>query len=70
MLVLKRKVGESLLIGEDVEIIIGEIVNGYVKISIKAPKSTKIIRKELLMEIKDENLESIKNLDFILKRKE
>lgn len=70
MLVLRRKEGESLLIGDDVEIIIGEVSNGYVKISIKAPESTKIIRKELLVEIKDENIESIKNLDSIFKRKE
>lgn len=70
MLVLKRKEGESLLIGEDIEISFGEVSNGYVKVSIKAPENIKIIRKELLVEIKDENLESIKNLDFIIKGKE
>lgn len=69
MLVLKRKEGESILIGEDIEVIIGDISNGYVKLSIKAPENTKIVRKELLAQIREENLESIKNLEFIIKGK-
>lgn len=70
MLVLKRKEGESIVIGDNIEVIIGEIVNGSVKVSIKAPNSMKIIRKELLTEIKEENLESmesIDSLDFLMK---
>ncbi|KMT21690.1 carbon storage regulator [Clostridium cylindrosporum] len=70
MLVLKRKEGESIVIGDDIELTINEISSSYVKLSINAPRSMKIVRKELLIEIEEENLESIKNLDFIIKSKE
>ncbi|MFA9423332.1 MAG: carbon storage regulator [Sedimentibacter sp.] len=47
MLVIKRKQSESILIGDDIEIIISEISQDKVKIAINAPKEIKIIRKEL-----------------------
>lgn len=47
MLVIKRKESESILIGDDIEIIIAEISQDKVKIAIKAPKDVKIARKEL-----------------------
>ncbi|TQR29338.1 carbon storage regulator [Campylobacter sp. MIT 99-7217] len=59
MLVLTRKDGESIQIGEDVEIKIISSTKGVSKVAIKAPKSLMILRKELLNQIKDENLHSI-----------
>lgn len=47
MLVIKRKESESILIGDDIEIIISEISQDKVKIAINAPKEIKITRKEL-----------------------
>ena len=47
MLVIKRKVSESILIGDDIEIIISEISQDKVKIAISAPQDIKITRKEL-----------------------
>lgn len=47
MLVIKRKQSESILIGDDIEIIISEISQDKVKIAINAPKEVKITRKEL-----------------------
>lgn len=47
MLVIKRKVSESILIGDDIEVIISEISQDKVKIAIKAPKDVKVTRKEL-----------------------
>lgn len=71
MLVIKRKVSESILIGDDIEIIISEISSDKVKIAINAPKDIKITRKELAEtcefnitaseRINKENLVSIKN---------
>lgn len=55
MLVIGRKKGESLLIGDDVEITIIKIENGSVKIAINAPKEIEILRKELYIEVTDEN---------------
>ncbi len=47
MLVLRRRAGESLLIGDDVEIEVLSITAQGAKIGIRAPKSTVILRKEL-----------------------
>ena len=47
MLVIKRKVSESIMIGDDIEIIISEISQDKVKLAINAPKEIKITRKEL-----------------------
>ena len=58
MLVLARKKNESILIGEDIEIIISEISEDRVKLAIRAPKTMKIFRKELLQEIEQENKNS------------
>ncbi|MBU3142347.1 carbon storage regulator CsrA [Clostridium sp. CF012] len=55
MLVISRKKGESLLIGEDVEITIIKIENGTVKIAINAPREIGILRSELYKEVTDEN---------------
>lgn len=47
MLVIKRKVNDSILIGDNIEIIISEISGDKVKIAINAPDDVKIMRKEL-----------------------
>ncbi len=66
MLVLTRKKNESIIIGDDIEIIISEISEDKVKIAIKAPKDVKIFRKELIKAVEDENVKSaeISNLDI------
>jgi carbon storage regulator len=55
MLVITRKEGESLLIGDNIEINISKISDGNVKIAIRAPREMTILRKELVNEIKAEN---------------
>ena len=59
MLIITRKKGESLMIGDDIEIVISKIDDGSVKIGINAPKEVQILRKELFEEIKQENKEAI-----------
>ena len=56
MLVITRKEGESLLIGDNIEINISKIADGNVKIAINAPREMTILRKELVTEIKAENI--------------
>lgn len=63
MLVVKRKKGESILIGDNIEINIVSIDNGSVKISIEAPKEVNILRKELYKEVQEENKNAI-NVDL------
>ncbi len=55
MLVITRKKGEGLLIGEDIEITVTKIEDGSVKLSISAPKEVTILRKELYKEVEQEN---------------
>lgn len=47
MLMLTRRQGESLLIGDDVQIFITKIDEGRVQIGIKAPPSIRVLRQEL-----------------------
>lgn len=55
MLVVARKEGESLLIGDDIEITIAKLNDGSVKMAIDAPKELKILRKELYLAVGEEN---------------
>lgn len=66
MLVVTRKKGESILIGDDIEISINKIEDGSVKIAISAPKDVTILRKEVYEKVKEENKEAInKNIDIL-----
>jgi carbon storage regulator len=66
LLVLARKKNESILIGDDIEIIVSEVSEDRVKLAIRAPKSMKIFRKELFLEIEQENKKSAEsdNIDI------
>lgn len=55
MLALTRRKGESLVINNDIEITILEIRGDQVKIGISAPKEVPIYRKEVYLQIEDEN---------------
>jgi carbon storage regulator len=55
MLILTRKCGESLFVGDDVKITLVEVKGGQVRIGIDAPKGIKILREEILRQILEEN---------------
>lgn len=67
MLVITRKKGESILIGDDIEVMIVKVEEGSVKISISAPKNVTILRKELYKEITEENKNAIVFNSSVLK---
>ena len=48
MLVLSRKVGEKIMIGDSIVITVLEVVGGRVRLGIEAPDYVPILRKELL----------------------
>ena len=60
MLILSRKPNESLMIGDDVEVVILEVKGDQVKLGIKAPKRVSVYRKEIYENIQRENLEASK----------
>lgn len=55
MLVLSRKPGEKLIIGEDVVITVLSVEGDKVKLGIEAPKNVQVYRKELFDAIVEEN---------------
>ena len=55
MLALTRKKGEALVINNNVEITVLEIRGDQIKIGISAPKDVPIYRKEVYLQIQQEN---------------
>ena len=55
MLVLTRRIGESIQINDDIKITIVEAKGKNIRIGIEAPKETKVYREELFLKIKSEN---------------
>ena len=55
MLALARKVNESIIIDDNIEITILEVKGDQIKIGIDAPKSVPIYRKELYTQIRESN---------------
>lgn len=60
MLILTRQLNDKILINDEIEISVLQIDGDKIKIGIEAPKKYKIIRKELIEEVKNENLEASK----------
>ena len=56
MLVLTRKKNQAIIIGEDIEITIIDIQGDQVRLGIKAPKNVSVHRKEVFIEICQENI--------------
>lgn len=52
MLILTRKIGESLLIGDDVAITVLSVRGSQVKLGVKAPKEVSVHREEIYQRIK------------------
>lgn len=61
MLALSRKLNESIIINNDIEVTILELKGDQVKIGITAPKSVPIYRKELYLQIQEENKEAVES---------
>lgn len=61
MLILTRKIGESIAIDDHIKIRVVKIKGRQVRIGIEAPKDTKIHREEVYMAIQNQNEESVKS---------
>jgi len=58
MLVLTRKVHQSIIIGDEIEVVVLEVRGEQVRIGIRAPKNVSVHRKEIYEQIQEENKES------------
>jgi carbon storage regulator len=55
MLVLSRRAGESVVLGEDITVTILEVRGDVVRVGIDAPRSLKVHRAELLIQLEESN---------------
>jgi len=76
MLVLTRKLNESIMIGDAVEVTVVEVKGEQVKLGIRAPKDVKVHRKEIYITIQRENIdasklapESVDRIEGLFKKK-
>lgn len=65
MLVLSRKTGETIQIGENVFVRVVEVKGGRVRLSIDAPKDVRILREELSLRIDDESESKLGDLSRV-----
>jgi carbon storage regulator len=77
MLVLARRLNESIMIGDEIEVVVIDIKGDQVKLGIRAPKCVTVHRKEIYEEIRKENIaamdsklkpEELKELSDFLKK--
>lgn len=59
MLVVSRKVGERVLIGDQISVTVIKVGSGGVRIGIQAPKELAVIREELAIQIQADQQEQI-----------
>ncbi|MBU0599890.1 carbon storage regulator CsrA [bacterium] len=76
MLVLARKRDQSIMIGDNVEIVVVDIHGDQIKLGIKAPRHVAVHRKEVYEEVQKENIRAagtktaeVSKLDLLLKKK-
>ena len=55
MLILARRIGESIMVGDQIEISVVDIKGDQVKLGIKAPSQVKVYRQEVYAAIQEEN---------------
>ncbi|MCM1171668.1 MAG: carbon storage regulator CsrA [Clostridium sp.] len=64
MLALSRKQGESIMVGSNIELTILEVKGEQVKVGISAPKNVPVYRKEIYLQIQEENRQTAANIDI------
>lgn len=68
MLLLNRKKGERVVIGDNIEITVVEVQGESVKLGISAPRSVSVYRKEIYDDIVRSNRQAVGNMDEIVEK--
>lgn len=63
MLILTRKHNESIMVGDNIEIVVLEIKGDQIKLGVQAPKNVKVYRGEVYKEIQGENKEAANTIN-------
>ena len=58
MLILTRKLGEGLFIGDDIRITVVEVRGRQIRLGIEAPSEVVILREEIYQRIREQNLQA------------
>jgi len=58
VLVLSRREHQSIMIGDDIEIVVLDIRGEQVRIGIRAPKDVTILRQEIYAQVQQQNVEA------------
>ena len=58
MLVLTRKSRQSIMIGDDIELVVLSITRDHVRIGIQAPRKIPVFRTEVYREIQEETMDA------------
>lgn len=64
VLVLARKLDESIVIGDNIIVKVVSVENGVVKLGIEAPEEISIMRSELLEQVKEQNISATGKTDL------
>lgn len=65
MLVLTRRPGQSILVGEEIEVVVVRVEGDRVVLGIEAPREVRVVRAELLRAVEAENQRSTEARDRI-----
>ena len=60
MLILTRRIGESIKIGDNVEVVVMGLNGSQIRLGIKAPREVAVYREEIFKRIKDEGIGAVK----------
>ena len=67
MLILTRKIGEGIILGDDIRIAVLEIRGKQIRIGIEAPSHVVVLREEIYQRVQEENLQAAGVRDADLK---
>jgi carbon storage regulator len=65
MLFITRRVGQSLMLGDEIEIVVEEVRGRTVKLSVRHPASVQVLRRELWEKIRAENIEAVASMELL-----
>lgn len=68
MLYITRKIGESIIIDDDIELKIIDVTGKTVRLGFESPDDTTILRKELYQKIQEENIKASNSEDEVKKK--